>query len=551
MLAMNEKIRAEELNMTEVIQRLGSALKSLRVNSKQIIHTEMVAEDLLTELLEHKTEEAVVTLQVSRILGSVSVQLKCAGEAFALEDTNMGFRDLAVKTRDAEWNALIRTIVRKKMEMAVSVKNSGGINTARIQVEASPYRKLLMTLCAMLLGAAFGLLMNQFAPEEVTAYLSDNIFQTGYTMFLNAIKMVVCPMVFFSMAASVASFGDMRVLGRIGARVIIFSMIASAAAILIGYGAFQVLPVGNPGLAGGLGLEAAAVQDSSGLEFSIWDTLKGIIPANLLQAFVDADMLQILFAAVLLGAASAMIGKYVSFMRNLLDALSMLFSKAAALIIRLMPAAVFCSIARMVTSVPTGDVLSMLSWVGVVFVGCMTLLLFYAVIMLCFRLNPLKFFSKFAETMATTFSFGSSAATLPVALNTCRDRLGISPEICSFSIPLGSAIHKGGNCVTLIVSCLFAARVFQLTLSQEMLFSLMLSIFVFSVGAPGVPGGALVCLAMLLPQMGIPAEALSLFLGLYAIVGMMHSTVNITGNAVVSVLAARTENKLDKKVYNS
>ncbi len=165
------------------------------------------------------------------------------------------------------------------------------------------------------------------------------------------------------------------------------------------------------------------------------------------------------------------------------------------------------------------------------------------------RINPLKFLSNYAEPMATAFSFGSSAATLPVSLKACRDKLGISPEIYSFSIPLGSTINMDGSCITLIISCLFIAKVFQINVNPELLTSLFLAIFLLSVGAPGVPGGALVCLSILIPMMNLPAEAISLFIGLYAIVGMILSCTNVTGDAVVSLIVAKQEKKFDQKIF--
>ncbi len=554
MYSVNEKIRADALNIPEVIRKIEDSLKGLQINRKQILRSMLVSEDLLSELLKHSSEGAVVTVQVEKFLGNISIILKCQGEPFSLSDSNMGFKDLMAEDDNVEWNEAIRNFLSKRIEMEASVKRSGTLNTVRIVVEKSRYRSLMATGFALILGVAAGLLLRNIAPEHIRTYMADNVFQTGYTLFLNAIKMIVAPLVFFSMASSIASFGDMKALGKIGAKVIGLFMITSLAAILIGFGVYQVFPIGSPSLASCIqtGSEnTAAAAGESSVSVSLWGILQGIVPSNLLKAFLDSNMLQILFVAILLGVSATMIGKHAAFVRDFLDTMNTLFSKAAALIMKCMPVAVFCSITKMVLTIPMKEMLSMVSWVGVIFVGALAMIMFYCLMLLVNGVNPLKFLSNYAEPMATAFSFGSSAATLPVSLKACRDKLGISPEIYSFSIPLGATINMDGSCITLVISCLFVARVFQISVTAELLLMLFLAIFLLSVGAPGVPGGALVCLSILIPLMGVPAEALSLFIGLYAIVGMILCCTNVTGDAVVSLIVAKREKKFDKQIFNS
>ncbi len=553
MYAVNEKIRADALDLGQVIVKVGDALESLRINRKQILRSVLVTEDLLTELVAHSSEGAVVTVQVEKFLGSVSISLSCKGTPFSLSDTNMGFEELAAEEDRAEWQAIIRKLLSKKMEMDISVKRLGKINIVRILVEKTRYHSLIATACALVLGIATGLLLRNMAADQVRAYMANNVFQTAYSMFMNAIKMIVAPLVFFSMASSIASFGDMKALGKIGVKVIVLFMCTSLVAIFIGYGIYQIFPIGSPSLASSVqdGAEqAAAIAKNSNISISLWGILQGIVPANLMKAFLDANMLQILFAAILLGVSATMIGKHVTFMRDFLDTMNLLFVRAATLIMKCMPFAVFCSVARMVVTIPMKDMLSMFSWVGTIFVGAVAMIMFYCLMLLVSGINPVKFLRNYAEPMATAFSFGSSAATLPVSLRACRDKLGISPEIYTFSIPLGSTINMDGSCVTLIISCLFVAKVFQINVTPQLLTTMILAIFLLSVGAPGVPGGALVCLSILIPMMGVPAEAISLFIGLYAIVGMILSCTNVTGDAVVSLIVAKQEKKFDPKIFN-
>ena len=129
--------------------------------------------------------------------------------------------------------------------------------------------------------------------------------------------------------------------------------------------------------------------------------------------------------------------------------------------------------------------------------------------------------------------------------------MGVSSRVYSFSLPLGATINMDGSCITLMISALFMARIFGIPATGGVLLSLFIAIMVLSVGSPGVPGGNLVCLALLIPQIGVPAEAISLVMGLYPLVSMMQTCANVTSDAVVTTIVARSEGLLDEKKYNA
>ena len=150
--------------------------------------------------------------------------------------------------------------------------------------------------------------------------------------------------------------------------------------------------------------------------------------------------------------------------------------------------------------------------------------------------------------MLTNFSLGSSNASMPFNISSCQ-KLGISSKICAFSIPLGATVNMDGSCIYMMVAGLFLAKVFGITVDSSSLFSMIFSVLVLSVGAPGIPGSGLVCLSVLLVQLGVPAEALSLVMGIDSLLGMFRTAVNSTGDVAVSLIVARTENLLDIEKY--
>lgn len=259
-----------------------------------------------------------------------------------------------------------------------------------------------------------------------------------------------------------------------------------------------------------------------------------------------------IIVGLMIGLASSKIGEYSDSCRKGLSVLNALFSKVTAMIIGFMPLAVFCSMAKMVINIDMSVFLSVLAWPLTIYVADFVMLIVYGVILfIVARLNPVTFFKKYKGVMLTAFSLSSSNATMPFSMEACDKKLGIHPRVYSFSIPLGATINMDGSCITLIISSLFMAKIYGIPVSASILFSICLSIFILSVGAPGVPGGALVCLSMLLPQIGVSTEAISIVMGLYSLVGMMQTCTNVTGDAVVTTVVAKSEGMLDTQIYYS
>ena len=153
--------------------------------------------------------------------------------------------------------------------------------------------------------------------------------------------------------------------------------------------------------------------------------------------------------------------------------------------------------------------------------------------------------------MLAAFTFASSNAALPSSMQICDEKLGISKKLYAFSLPLRATINMDGGCIAQMISVLFMAKIFGIPINTAVILPMLFSIFVLSVGSPGVPGGTLVCISILLPQIGIPSEAISIIMGLYPIAGMMLTCVNVTGDGVVTAIVAKKENMMDLQTYNA
>jgi len=222
------------------------------------------------------------------------------------------------------------------------------------------------------------------------------------------------------------------------------------------------------------------------------------------------------------------------------------------MIISVMPLAIFCNMAKLAQSMEIGNLASALMWIPVIYCGALVMLVVYGLLIwIVGRENPITFYRKFYPVSLTGYTLGSSNATLPTSMEICGGKLGISPKIYSFSLPLGATVNMDGTCITLMVSALFMSKIFGIPVTFTTLATLFLSIFVLSVGAPGVPGSALICISLLLPQIGVPAEAISIVMGLYTLVGMMTACINVTGDGVITLIVAKKEKLLDLDVFRS
>ena len=532
------------------VQYIERELSKKKLDPKTRAKTLLTAEEVLRAAIEHAdSEENELSVKLISSPLFCELRISAKGSPFDISAVEEGL----VYAEDRESAAVLRRLIERVMGGNVSVRNRRGLNTAVIKVTRSRYAQLVYTIGALLLGLAVGFLMKGLLPETVSTAVTQNLFAPVNTMFLNALKMVVAPLVLFSIASSIAEFGDMKALGRVACKVVGSYFVTSILAILLGLGVWLLLPIGDPALQSAV-TDAAAetVAKGAGVTASIRDTIVGIIPSDIVNPFLKADMLQIIFIAAMLGLAAGALGDRLRVLHDVLNDCYAVFSKITAMIIRVMPLAIFCAMAKMVLSMNSGSLLSVFAWVPTIYLADLLMLCVYAVMILVFaRLNPLTFFKKYYPAMLTAFTFAASNPALPTSMETCDRRLGVSKRIYSFSLPLGATINMDGGCITQMISALFMAKIFGIPVSGSVILSLVLAIFVLSVGAPGVPGGALVCISILLPQIGVPAEAISIIMGLYSIVGMMQTCVNVTGDAAVTLTVAKSEKLLDESVYRA
>ncbi len=548
---MSIKIQNNRSEISRALDYVEAELKKYKLNKRDIIMNMLTAEETIVCLMEHAPENSEINISFTKFLGNVNLNISAEGELFDISESENLFSEYDDDSMDADMESAVRGLVLRARGDTFRYKNKMHRNTVQISVKKSDKIQLYLTLGALLLSVLLGTLFKAVLPDGVQGNLNTYLLTPVKTMFLNALKMIIGPVVFFSIVSCLSQFNSLRDLGKIGAKVMGMYMFTTVLAVLVGIGISFVVSPGNASLASFVTDSARnTIETASTTKISLLDTVVNIIPSNPVKPFLESDMLQIIFMAVICGVAVGMIGDFSKLLRDFFEACNQLFLKITTIIVKFIPIAVLCSMTSLVMTTNSKMLLSIMSFVLTFILALAVMFVVYCLLVIVFaRLNPITFVKKHAPTMLTNFSLASSNAAMPFNINSCK-KLGISSKVCSFSIPLGATVNMDGSCIYMAVAGLFLANVFGVKIGGAALFSMIFSIIVLSIGAPGIPGSGLICLSVLLTQLGVPAEALSLIMGIDAIMGMFRVAVNSTGDVAVSLIVAKTENLLDKEKYS-
>lgn len=529
------------------LDKIEQALTKYGLKRKDVTKKMLVAEEVMTALLSHGERAESMTLSIRRLFEDVTIEISVAGEEFSFLNSIGSEVDLDTDEIGHDAEITIRNIILRSVVEDLKYRHRGDINSVRITVSKSKRAMLYKTLGAMLLAIIFGILIRLLAPQDFCNIIDDNLLVPVKAMFMNALKMIVTPVVFFSIVSCIGQFSDLSEIGKIGGKVVSMYLLTTVIATLVGMGMFYMFQPGNPASVVPTGVETS--NFSQEINISIKDMIVDIVPSNFIKPFLEANMLQLIFLAVLFGIAVGMIGKYSKMLSDIFTACNDLFLKITVLVVQFMPIAAFCSILSMMLKTGTDALLSILSIFVVFILALAVMMVVYCLMMVVLSgLNPIPFCKKYAPNMLQVFSMASSNAALPLNINAC-EKLGVSPKVYSLSLPLGATVNMDGTCIYLSVVALALARVYGVEIPAAALLSVMISIIVLSVGAPGVPGSGMICLSVLLTQLGVPVEAVGLVIGIDPLIGMLRCMSNCLGDVAVSCTVAKKEKLLDMDKY--
>lgn len=531
--------------LSDILAFVHSQLQKLKVNPKLAQKAELLTEETFVMFQKHAPEDAGFLVQIRRFVGDVVIHLSMPGTEF---DPFLGEAEETGIADDFSEDA-IRSVLLRSHGEKFKYRNKNGVNRVRILTGQSDHQTNNITFFAILLGLLLGILVKLVLPQGAVDALSGYLLNPVRTIFMNALKIVIAPVVFFSIVTCFSQFHSLADFGKMGAKVFGMYLFTTVIAIGIGMGLSFLLHPGTWGFALSGEVEAAAVEVDTDVEIGIVSILLNIVPSNFLAPFLESDTLQIIFLAALCGIALGMIGQYSSMLTQLFEACNSLFLTITTMIAKFIPVAVLASVMLMVIELGKDSFLSVLSVMLVHVLALFTMLCVYGILVfLLGKMNPLTFYKNIREGMLTSFSLSSSSAAMPTNMRICTEKLGISPRVASFSIPLGATINMDGACIFLCVICLFLARAYGVTISASSLVSMIITIVLLSLGSPGVPGAALVCVGIVLKSIHVPVEAIGLIIAIDPILDMLDTMSNTTGDITTALIVARSENLVDESV---
>ena len=553
---MREKrqFSAEMQSIEELTEFVSGKLEEYGIERKNRIKAVLVVEEAAGSLISHKKEGdngGEITVIFKAEFGTVSIELKAEGAEYSLAENMPSTALMEEDSKGDDIQESLRNIILKSMTEDIRYIHKNGVNYIRMIVIRSRRTFLYLTLGAMALAIVCGILFSSYVPDEINKSLNSLVLVPVKTMYMNALKMIVAPVVFFSIISCIVQFSDLSALGRIGGKIILMYLLTTIIAVWVGVETFDLIKPGDASLAKSLIADASAITSKT-VNVSIKDTIVGIVPSDIINPFLNLNMLQIIFMAVLCGIATGLLGKYSDMLRDLFEAFNDLFLKVTTMIIKVMPAAVFCSIMSMILTMGVGSLESVLGMMATFILGLVLMMLLYCMLMAVMGgINPGPFVRKYSPCMLQVFSMASSNASIPINMEACEKKLGIGRKIFSLSIPLGATLNMHGTCIYLSVFALALAKIYNVQVTGGAMLSMVISIVVLSMGAPGIPGSGLICLSVLLTQIKVPVEAVGLVMGIDSLCGMFRCMSNCLGDVAVSMIVAKSEEELDMKVYQS
>ncbi len=399
-------------------------------------------------------------------------------------------------------------------------------------------------LLSMFLGIFFGSLINNLFLDYSLVVFSIEIFSALGTIFISSLKLMVVPLVFFSLVTGVAQITDSSKLGSISIKAIFLYLATTSIAISLALFFSNFINIGS---GAGLISEAKFVTPTPP---SLKEVFVNIFPTNPIAAMANGEMLQIIVFSLLVGLGV----KSLSSSENLINFFvsgNNLMLKIVELIIWFAPIGIFCLLTDIFSQIGFSIIYDLAGY----FFLLIAVLMFHGIFVYSFflyfftGLNPIVFYSKLKEVILFAFSTSSSSATMPLTLKTAKDKLGVDQSVASFTIPLGATINMDGTAIMQGVATVFIAQVYGIDLTMTDFLMVILTATLASIGTAGVPGVGLIMLAMVLQQVGLPVEGIALIIGVDRLLDMVRTSVNVCGDSMIACLISSSENNLSQEIF--
>ena len=406
-------------------------------------------------------------------------------------------------------------------------------------------RNVLVGMFSGVLLASIFFYFQDSISQSVFLGIEKYLFNLGGEIFKNLLLLIVVPLVFFSLVSGISSLSNMVKLGSIASKTVLFYLLTTAFAVVIAIFFGWVFNIS------GYEGEVTSFNAPSG-EANLYDTVLKVFPNNIFGAFVENNMLGIVFISILFGIALNLTDNLTDNLSKNFERLNIVFMKIVLIIMSFAPIGVFCLMGSYVMDKGLNIFGDLIQYVLIlIFVLLFHLFFTYSLVLKIFaNLNPIIFFKKMRNVALFAFTTSSSAATIPVTLKTVTDELGVKKDVSSFVIPVGATINMDGTAIMQGLATMFIASTVGVDLSMIEYIQIVLLAMVASIGAAAVPSAGTITLALILSSLGLPLDAIGLILAVDRILDMIRTSVNVSGDAAVACVVANSEQLLDKNIFN-
>lgn len=403
-------------------------------------------------------------------------------------------------------------------------------------------------LIGMVLGLIVGLIVNFYITDPFIKdiVLMNNVFYLGGNLFIKLMKMLVVPLVFFSIVVGVASISDIRTIGSIGGTTILIYLLTTAVAVTV---ALAIGIVVQPGA----GLHMAGIADTANVTANqtMTDTILNMVPDNPFSSLASGDMLPVIIFGLLIGIILAKLRDETEAFNKIFTEGNRIMMEMTSIVMKFAPIGVFCLMARTFGGLGLDGLLPLGKYFVCVLIGLaiQAFVVYPSLLVIFTRLNPVKFFRRFFPVMFFAFSSSTSNATIPLNLDKLSE-MGVSRDVSSFTIPLGATINMDGTAIMQGVAVMFAAQAYGIDLGTSALLTVIFTAVMASIGTAGVPSVGLVTLTMVFNSVGLPVQAIGVIFGIDHILDMFRTAVNVTGDAICTIIVSLRNKAMDVDVYN-
>ncbi|MBR3747985.1 MAG: dicarboxylate/amino acid:cation symporter [Selenomonadaceae bacterium] len=525
-------------NFSDMQANLEPQLEQLKIDRKDILRAELLVEEIFWRMVNLGKVEQVKVQVVKKFLGGVQVQMTAEGSPY---NPLVEVFDL-----DEEDEEYYRTLILKANRQKMSWFHKQNQNVITIGVQSETNLQLKLTLAGMIFGLICGFFMKEiFSPETVKLF-SDDLITPLTKMFLNALGLVIAPVIFFSVLGGVTGMGAGTGVGRVGSKLIGLYALTSVIAALVGLIDAKIFFGGDVPQVGTI----SAAQNSDTYEFSMTKFIVDIIPSNMVSPVADGNLLQVIFMAVFFGLALNALGNKVRLLQDLVTNGNDFFMKLVGMIVFFVPLIAFFAMMELASGTNFDTFLMMGKLVVGLLICCCVMMVVYAImIRLIGKISPMPFLKKISSLWPIAFATSSSAVTMPFTMNFCTQKMGIAEKISSFSIPIGTTINMNGGCFYMPIAVIMFLKMYGVQIDFNAIVIILTMTLSLSVAGPAVPNASVIGILTVTSTFGVPNNIAGLLFCIAAICDRIVTCFNVTGDVASAVMLSRLENLTDEKVY--